>query len=49
MQSGTPVRTGKTPSARDGFLQANRAAAALTRLIVLTEPKDRNAPSVLVI
>jgi hypothetical protein len=49
MQSGTPVRTGKTPSARDGYLQANRAAAALTKEIVLTEAKDRDAPSVLII
>jgi hypothetical protein len=49
MQSGTLVRTGKTRSARDGFLRANRAAAALTKGIVPTEAKNRDAPSVLVI
>ncbi len=49
MRSGTQVRAGKTPSARDGLLQANRAAGALTKQIVLTEAKDQGAPSVLVI
>jgi hypothetical protein len=49
MQSGTLVRTGKTQSARDGFLRANRAAAALTKEIVLTEAKDRGASSALII
>jgi hypothetical protein len=49
MQSGAQIRMRKTQSARDGFLQASRAAAALTKGIVLTKAKDRDAPSVLII